>query len=203
MADFFKVSNNSSLNVALNYDKANLAVQLVNAYDSNILRNVSTIVPLSGSAYGVYMNSENIKGIDPKMRMIFRGYIDDKQIDMMPKTQLIEYFKRFEGRPGFEDVDFTNLENSIEANDTIRVNVNKILSEIDSEYLQVIEVASTIIHEATHANEMEEQGSTSEAGPEAAERAFASAVMSGQIGASLLINLKEMDEWAQYERSLY
>jgi hypothetical protein len=137
------------------------------------------------------------------MRMIFEGYMDSKQIDMTPKNQLIEYFRQFEGRPGFEEIDFSNLENSIEANDTIRVNINKILSEIDSEYLQVIEVASTIIHEATHANEMEEQGGTSEAGPEAAERAFASAILSGSIGYNLLLDLKQMNEWADQERNLY
>jgi hypothetical protein len=172
MSEFFKVASAGALNVALNYDKADLAVQLVNEYDSNILRNVSTIIPLSGNAYGVYMNSDNIKNMPEDMRMIFRGSMNDQQINMTPKVQLIDYLKRFQGAQGFEDFDFNGLENNIEANDTIRINVNKILSSIDSSLYQVLEIASTIVHEATHANEMEEHGTSSEAGPEAAEVSF-------------------------------
>jgi hypothetical protein len=194
MSGFFKVANQSGLNVALNYDKANLAVQLVNEYNSDILRNVSTIVPLSGSAYGVYMNSENSKNIPEDMRMVFRSSMNDQQINMTPKATLIEYFKRFEGRPGMENYNFNQLENSIDINDTIHVNVEKIKSSIASEYYQVLEVASTIIHEATHANQMEEFGDDGEGVPESEENKFKTAVFNHTVGASLLADLEDIEE---------
>ena len=200
MAEFYKIASNNSLNVALNYDKANLAIQLVNEFDSSILRNVSTVIPLSGNAYGVYMNSDNLKQMPEDIRMIFRGSMDDNQINMTPKATLIDYLQRYQGRPGFEDYDFSNAQNSIEVSDTIRINVDKILREIDSSYLQVIEVASTIIHEATHVNESEENLNDTEAAPEANERAFSNAITSGSVGRNTLLDVMDIDDYGQEMR---
>ena len=45
------------------YDKAKYAVQLVRMYDKNLLKNISTIAPLTSSVYGMYSSGENKKAI--------------------------------------------------------------------------------------------------------------------------------------------
>ena len=62
--------------------------------------------------------------------------------------------------------------NKIRPSDTIHVNIQKILREFGDSSRAIIEIASTIVHEATHQLEFNFYGKTGETGTKPAEDAF-------------------------------
>ena len=194
------IANVDESEISSLYDKAHLAVRMVQEYDPTLLENISTIANLSGGAYGVYNNADNQKiipeDIKEKLRYIYQGNITDQQMAMIPKAEIVAYFDKY--KEVFPDVDVQALQDQIQQDDTIRVNVNRILQESSSDEEAIIEIASTIVHEATHEIEKEETGQTSEAGPEAAERDFINAVAAGTIGAGVLQQLRQINQ--QYQQ---
>jgi len=143
------------------YGKAHVAVQIVEMYDPDLLKNIATIANLSSGAYGLYNSGEVEKQLPPELekKMIFSGKVDKNNISKIPNVVLKKYFQEFD-------------ESKIKESDTIRVNVKRILSQVKSQMEAIIQIASTIVHEATHAREMQTKGYTNESGPEAAEQDF-------------------------------
>ena len=150
------------------YDKAKLSVELVQLYDSmtnqKLLNNISTIVPLSTGVYGLYSSAENKKSIGPdilnKIRLKFGN--DMKSISNLQKIPNI-VLKQY-----VPDIDI----NKIIPSDVIKVNIKKIVNELGDTKEAIIEIASTIVHEATHELEYQTLGKTNEIGPKAAEAKF-------------------------------
>jgi hypothetical protein len=160
------------------YDKSKLSVRLVQLYDETrsdnpkdepskrkLLLNINTIMPLSSGAYGLYMSSENKrvvgKDVLSKMRLIFpKDFMLNQKLQTLPNAVLRKYIP---------DVD----EKQIQPSDTIHVNINKIVRELGDSIEAIFQIASTIVHEATHELELQYYGKTGETGPQAAETAFA------------------------------
>lgn len=146
------------------YDKAKISVKLVQMFNEKLLYNINTIIPLQSGVYGLYNSAKNQKVIDKqeaeKIRLKFGNDVIQKhQIDMVPNVVLKQKIP--------------NLDlNKIYPSDTIEINVSRILKELGNTKRAVIEIASTIVHEATHENELQTKGSTSEIGPKAAEIQF-------------------------------
>ena len=150
------------------YEKAKISVQIVQLYDKmtnqKLLTNISTIAPLSSGVYGMYMSSENHKVIGKevldKMKLLFpKDIMLDKKLQTLPNAVLKQHLP---------DLD----EKQIIPSDTIHVNIQKILKQLGDTPQAILEIASTIIHEATHELELQTTGKTSEVGPVAAERKF-------------------------------
>ena len=146
------------------YDKAKISVKLVQMFNEKLLYNINTIIPLQSGVYGLYNSAKNQKVIDQqeaeKIRLKFgKDVIEKHQIDMIPNVVL---------KQKVPELDL----NKIHPSDTIEVNVSRILKEFGNTKRAVIEIASTIVHEATHENELQTKGSTSEVGPKAAEMQF-------------------------------
>lgn len=165
------------------YDKAKLSVKLVQLYDEGrspdlnadpskrkLLLNINTILPLSSGAYGLYVSSENKKVIGQnvlnKMRLIFpKDMMLSQKLQTLPNAVIKKYVP---------DVD----ERQIQASDTIHVNINKIVAQFGDSINSIIEIASTIVHEATHELELQYYGKTDETGPRRAELEFANWIKS-------------------------
>jgi hypothetical protein len=145
------------------YSKAHIATQIVNLYNPHILDNISVIANLASGAYGVYSSGENRKVLpkDLEANLVYYGKVNRHNLDMIPKKTIHQYYPQVP-------------ENTIRQSDTIHVNVRRIMQEMGNDFDAIIEIASTIIHEATHEMERETTGTTSEAGPVAAERKFKS-----------------------------
>lgn len=150
------------------YDKAKLSVALVQLYDKmtnqKLLTNISTIIPLTTGVYGLYSSSENKKVIGNdilnKIRMKFgNDVMSMRNIQKIPNVVLKKYLP---------DIDL----NRVVPSDIIKVNVQKILRELGDTKQAVLEIASTIVHEATHELEFQTLGKTSEVGPKRAEKQF-------------------------------
>ena len=146
------------------YDKAKISVKLVQMFNEKLLYNINTIIPLQSGVYGLYNSAKNQKVIDQqeaeKIRLKFgKDVIEKHQIDMIPNVVL---------KQKVPELDL----NKIHPSDTIEVNVSRILKEFGNTKRAVIEIASTIVHEATHENELQTKGSTNEIGPKAAEVQF-------------------------------
>ena len=146
------------------YDKAKISVKLVQMFNEKLLYNINTIIPLQSGVYGLYNSAKNQKVIDQqeaeKIRLKFgKDVIEKHQIDMIPNVVL---------KQKVPDIDL----NKIHPSDTIEVNISRILKELGNTKRAVIEIASTIVHEATHENELQTKGSTNEIGPKAAEVQF-------------------------------
>lgn len=159
------------------YQKAKIAVQIVQMYDQTrssdpkatpdkrkLLLNINTIAPLSSNVYGMYMSSENKKVIGPevinKMKLLFpKDAMLNQKMQTLPTSIIKKYIP---------DLD----EKKIQPSDTIHVNVQKIVKEFGDSPKAIIEIASTIVHEATHELEREFYGKTDETGPRNAERNF-------------------------------
>jgi hypothetical protein len=154
--------------IDLIYDKAKISVELVQLYDKmtnqKLLTNISTIAPLMSGVYGLYNSSENKKVIGPdilnKIRLKFGNDLTSmKNLQIIPSAVL---------RQHMPEIDI----NKIQPSDVIRVNVQKIVKELGDTKETIIEIASTIVHEATHELEYQTLGKTSEIGPKAAEAKF-------------------------------
>lgn len=143
------------------YSKAHIATEIVKLYNSRILDNIAVIANLASGAYGVYNSGENQKILpkDLETNLIYYGRVNKRQLDNIPKKTLMQYYPQMQL-------------NSIKNSDTIHVNVRRIIQEKGSDFEAIMEIASTIIHEATHEIERETMGTTSEAGPLAAEHKF-------------------------------
>ena len=143
------------------YSKAHIAVDIVKLYNPKLLENISIIANLANGAYGIYNSGENQKIIpkDVETNLVYYGRIDRRSLNNIPKKTISQYFPQIPA-------------NAIKASDTIHVNVKRIMQESGSDFDAVIEISSTIIHEATHEIERELTGATSEVGPVAAEHAF-------------------------------
>jgi len=161
------------------YDKVKTSVQIVQMYDQTrssdpkstpdkrkLLLNINTIAPLTSGVYGMYMSSENKKVIGPdvlnKMKLVFPK---DAMITQKLQTLPIAVIKKY-----IPDLD----EKKVQPSDTIHVNVQKIIKEFGDSPKAIIEIASTIVHEATHELEREFYGKTDETGPKKAEQDFMS-----------------------------
>lgn len=152
------------------YDKAKYAIKLVQLYDrstnQNLLKNISTIAPLNTGVYGLYASSENKKVIGPEianqMRFKFgNDLMSQNKINKLPNAVIKQHLP---------DID----EKKLVPSDVVHVNVTKILRELGDSKEAVIEIASTIIHEATHELEFQsgKMQANKEAGPVNAEIKF-------------------------------
>jgi hypothetical protein len=150
------------------YDKAKYAIKLVQVYskatNQSLLNNISTIAPLNSSVYGLYNSGENRRIIGPaaasKVKFKFgQDALQNQDLQKIPQYVIKQHIP---------DID----ERQIAPSNVIRVNVRKIVSEMGDTPDTVIEIASTIIHEATHEMEFQASGKTDENGPKRAEDAF-------------------------------
>jgi len=150
------------------YDKAKYAIKLVQLYSNatgqKILHNISTIAPLNSGVYGLYNSSENKKVIGPqaanKIKFKFgQDVLSSQKMQKLPQYVIKQYLP---------DVD----ERHIAPSDLIHVNVARIVRELGDSMEAVLEIASTIVHEATHEIEFQSTGKTDEIGPKKAEEQF-------------------------------
>lgn len=141
------------------YDKAHIAVQIVNMYNPRILDEISTIADLASGAYGLYNSSENNKVLPPQynQKLIYLGKGND--LTKIPYKILQKYF------PGIDKKQIT-------FRDTIHVNIRRIMSQFKDPLEAILQIAATIVHEATHEREKEETGTTSETNPQIEEKKF-------------------------------
>jgi hypothetical protein len=154
------------------YDKAKYAVKLAQAYvktlegpERDLLKNISTVAPLNSGVYGLYNSSENKAVIGPaaasKIRFKFGADSIRQQANLqkLPATVIGQYLPEVDPR-------------QIAPSDVIHVNVQKIVRELGDTAAAVMEIASTIVHEATHEMEYRSTGKTGETGPRNAETRF-------------------------------
>jgi len=140
------------------YDKAHIAVDLVRSYRPQLLTNISTIANLATGAYGMYNSAENQKVLPPDVErwLIYRG-VNKNELGNIPSM----IYQKYGVNP-----------QNIKSNNTIHVNVKRIISQARTELEAVLQIAATIVHEATHSIERESSGLTDEIDPKAAERQF-------------------------------
>jgi hypothetical protein len=162
------------------YSKSKYAIQLVQKYDSSLktgaklLPNINIIAQLSAApnVFGLYRTDEKKKiisnkvpkDIADKIKTVFKG-----KEGSVPEVTLHKYFPQL--KP--EDI----LES-----DMIRINVNDIVRQLGDTPKAILEIAKSIVHEATHELEHEITGSTKD-GPgatvEKAEEAFENWALNG------------------------
>lgn len=150
------------------YNKAKLSIRLVQLYgrstQQQLLKNINTVANLSSGVYGMYMSRENRrtigKDVVDKFKLLFpKDMMINQKLQTLPTAVIKQYFP---------DIDERHLQPS----DTIRVNVSRIVRELGDTKEAIVEIASTIVHEATHELEMQNYGKTDESGPKSAEVHF-------------------------------
>ena len=165
------------------YANAKHAVKLVQMYDKSLplnnklLLNINTIATLSQGVYGLYNSKETkevlANQIPPevlnKIKMIFgQDVIGKEPIDNMPRD-VIKGIPLAVLKQKIPEINLASLKPA----DVIRVNVQKHLTKHGDSPEAVFELASTIVHEAQHALDMEKQNRTDEGSAKAAEKRFA------------------------------
>jgi GH24 family phage-related lysozyme (muramidase) len=154
------------------YNKAHIAVEIVRMYDQTmpkgqkLLNNISTIANFNGGAYGLYNSSQNRKVLPPEVRdqiklQFGEDYLKKYNLGALPRAVLKQYF------PQLQDT-------QIKSGDVINVNIGRIIREFGDSIRAILEIASTIVHEATHEMERETGKPSGESGPQLAERRFMS-----------------------------
>lgn len=163
------------------YNRVKDSIELVKMYDQTLpvdkqlLRHISTIADLhAGSAFGMFVNSDNTNVIGSDvMQKIKMIYPNDPMIGH--KVQKLSRKQILDNLPDHvrKEID----PRKIQPSDIIKIDVKKHLSKYGDSPAAIIEIASTIAHEATHVLEYVEKGETYD-GPgtavEKAEQAFKS-----------------------------
>jgi len=164
--EFLQGQNIDESQIDAIYNKAHIAVELAKIYDRTVdrrdlLNNIAVIANLAAGAYGVYNSGENRKIMQPQLQqsLIYYGKVTPQNLNNIPKATIKKYY------PQIKDDQIKNT-------DTIHVNIRRILNELPNDEDRIMEIASTILHEATHEWERENQGVTSEVGPLKTEAAF-------------------------------
>ena len=156
------------------------AIQLVNQFDSSLLRNVAFIFNTSGGAYGVYVPwlDEQIKNAEVKEFLRRKGFVIE---DSNPS-----FFAAYSQDPKVgedeikREIENTQSQVKMQGGNTFGINMSKIMSaaradanesgmtdQEDFYDLAVLHLGSTMVHEAVHA-----KGSHSEGPSEQAEATF-------------------------------
>jgi hypothetical protein len=169
------------------YDKAKYAIKIVQLYSAatrqKILHNISTIAPLNSGVYGLYNSSENKKVIGQQAANKIKFKFGDDVLANQKMQKLPQYVIR-QYLPDLDD-------RQIAPSDIIHVNVSRIVRELGDSMEAVLEIASTIVHEATHEIEFQTTGKTDEIGPKKAEEQFKKwAFANGPLIASRIPQLK-------------
>jgi len=150
------------------YDKAKYAIKLVQLYgrstNQRILNNISTIAPLNQGVYGLYNSAENRRVIGPAAANKVKFKFGDEVL----KGQDIQRIPQHVIKKHIPDID----ERQIAPSDVIHINVRRIVAEMGDTPRAIIEIASTIVHEAVHEIEFHARGKTDESGPKRAEEQF-------------------------------
>jgi len=143
------------------YDKSKISVELVRWYDPRLLDTISTIANLSTGVYGVFNSGETQRQLPPDVEknLLYYGKVTKNNLQNIPRKTLQQYY------PQLRD-------EQIQDTYTIRVNVRRILRESRSEFEAVIQIASTIVHEATHKSDFAKAGQAGEPNAYGAEGRF-------------------------------
>jgi hypothetical protein len=144
-----------------------VAVKMVMWFkNGDLLKDIDKIGNLGSGPYGIYDPKENQRILPPEIRDSILMVMQQQGLD----EQAIAHIPEFTLKRMFPDM--ANYQ--LEKHDTIRVNISREIAESNGDdWWAVKEIGSTIVHEATHQKELEETGTTSEAGPQAAESEFA------------------------------
>lgn len=161
------------------YGKMKDSIEMVRLYDQKLpqeqklLADISTIADLhSGKAFGMFINTENSNVIGQdvldQIRKVYpNDPLIDKKVQKLSRKQILDHLP--------EDVRKTIDPKKIIPSTIIRVDVVDHLKKYGDSPAAVIELASTIVHEATHVIEYRDKGETFD-GPgtmvEKAEAAF-------------------------------
>lgn len=138
--------NVDSSQIEAAYNKAKLSVKLVQLYDSStnqhLLKNINTIATLGSGVFGMYMSHENRRAIGKNVvdqfKLLFpQDMMLSQKLQTLPSAVIKQYFPNVNER-------------DLQPSDTIRVNVHSIVSKFGDTKEAIVEIASTIIHEATH-----------------------------------------------------
>lgn len=128
------------------YNKSHVALKLAEAWPegAKLLSRVSVIGNLASGVYGIFLSKENKKVLPPDVesKLIHYGKVEKENLMTLPNAYIKELYP---------DVDT----NRIQESDTIHVNIRRIISEIKDDLHRIIEIASTIIHEATHVEDFQ------------------------------------------------
>lgn len=100
------------------------------------------------------------------MKLIFpKDQLINQKLQNIPNSVIKKYIPNVDER-------------LIRPSDTIHVNIVKTVKEYGDSKEAIIEIASTIVHEATHELELQTYGKTDETGPQKAEKQFIAWVQS-------------------------
>lgn len=165
--------------ISNNYDKAKLAIDLVRKYDdtlppqSKLLLDISTVAPLSKNVYGLYNSTENTNILGPeveqKMALRFGKQVWDKYKQKLEHLPLAVLKKELKIYP---EIDLNKIKTSSVINVNINRNRQAWTGKPNADALAVLEIASTIVHEATHAMDVKNGVNPTEDRAVAAEKKF-------------------------------
>jgi hypothetical protein len=149
------------------YDKAHVAVQIVQMYEDatkrSFLQDITTIANLTSGAYGLYNSKETSQMLPPEVQqqqMMYYGRVSSQNKGSVPLKVLKQYLP-------------PDQLNKVKTQGVIRVNVKKIMDQFPGDTKRaVLEIAATIIHECRHEIDRRDTGQTNEQGPKAEEQAF-------------------------------
>lgn len=158
------------------YDKAKYAIKVAQMYvqkapgaNREILRDVTTVAPLNQAVFGLYNSAENNAIIGPTLANRIKFMFGK---DAIKSTENLKKLPLSVVRQYVPDLD----PKQFAPTSVIHVNVQNIVKRFGDSKDAVIEIASTIVHEATHSWEFRnakvsgsQKPNLTEAGPEKAE----------------------------------
>ena len=150
--------------VLTKYAKIKDSIELVRMYDQNLdpehklLYDISTIADLhSGKAFGMFINTENSnvigKDVMDQIRKIYpNDPLIDKKVQKLSKKQILDHLP--------DEAKKTIDPKKIIPSSIIRISVDDHIKKYGDSPAAIIELASTIAHEATHVIEYRDKGKT-------------------------------------------
>lgn len=135
------------------YGKAKYAVKIAQMYvekapgaNKDILKDVTTIAPLNQAVFGLYNSSENDAIIGPQLAEKIKFKFGSQDINSINSLKKLPLSVVRQYIPDLDPRQFVPTS-------VIHVNVGNIVGRFGDTKEAVIEIASTIVHEATHSFE--------------------------------------------------
>ena len=160
------------------YGRVKDSIELVRMYDQHladdrkILADISTIADLhSGQAFGLFINTDNSNVIGQdvldQIRKVYpNDPLIDKKVQKLSRKQILDHLPK--------DVSQKINPRKIIPSAVIRLNISDHLRKYGDSPAAIIEIASTIVHEATHVMEYRDKGETYDGPGTEVEKAEAS-----------------------------
>lgn len=161
------------------YNRSKSAIDLVRAYDATLpqgeklLWDISTIAPLTKGVFGMFTSGENSNVLGPDVeRKLMLRFGKNTYKNYKSRLEQLPYHLLQKELKNYPDIQIQEIKPSSIIHVNTSRNVSQHAGKPNKDALTILEIASTIVHEATHAKDVKQGRQPTESSAIGAENKF-------------------------------